>query len=257
MRTGTGQPQRIAVVGASSEIAQAAVLALVAAGGVEHALLSARDPATLDSFVGDLGSRGVAASAIAWDATGSDASGAGLVDALWAGGDLDLLLVAVGQLPVQTEVEADLDRFDALVQANFTAPAAVGLRAAERMRQQAHGMLVVVSSVSAERPRGDTYLYGATKAGLDALYTGLGERLHGSGVTVVVVRPGFVHTRMTTGLDPAPFATTPEKVGADIAAAVAAGVSKTVWSPAPLRGVMSVLRHLPRPVFRKLAASRE
>jgi decaprenylphospho-beta-D-erythro-pentofuranosid-2-ulose 2-reductase len=56
---------------------------------------------------------------------------------------------------------------------------------------------------------------------------------------------------MTAGLAQAPLATTPEAV----AAAVELGLrrrSETVWVPGALRVVMSALRHVPRPLFRRL-----
>ena len=253
MRGGTGQPQRIAVVGASSEIAQAAVRAIVARGGVEDVVLVAREPTALAAFAAELRAAGVSSSALAW--TAADPS-EDVVDGLWAEGDVDLVLVAVGQLPDAAAVEEEPGLVRGLVETNLAGPAELGLRAALMMREQGHGTLVVLSSVAAERPRADSYPYAATKAGLDAFFTGLGDRLIEDGVDVVVVRPGFVHTRMTEGLAPAPLATTPDKVGADIARAVAAGGPRTVWSPAPVRVLMSVLRHLPRPLFRRLAASR-
>lgn len=111
--------------------------------------------------------------------------------------------------------------------------------------------MVVLSSVAAERARRSNAIYGATKAGLDALAQSLADSLAGSGVRVLVVRPGFVRTRMTAGLDPAPFATTPEAV-AEATVAALAGREHTVWVPRGLRYVFAVLRHLPRPLYRRL-----
>lgn len=250
MRDGAGRPQRVAVLGGTSEIAQAAVAAIVAAGGVQEVVMTARDPEALPRLTS------VATRALSWAASATDAENAALVDALWAGGDVDLVLVAVGLLPDQEAVEADPALLAGVAQANFTGPAALGLRLAARLREQGHGMLAVISTVAAERPRADNYVYGATKAGLDAFFTGLGDRLEGSGVDVLVVRPGFVRTRMTAGLDEAPLTVDPDAVGAAIAAAVAAGGTRTIWAPAPLRVLMSVLRHLPRPLFRRLARAR-
>mgnify|MGYP003441060469 CR=1 FL=1 len=75
------------------------------------------------------------------------------------------------------------------------------------------------------------------------------------GASVLVVRPGFVRTAMTTHLDDGPMATTPEAVAADIVSGLRSG-AHTVWSPAKLRYVFAVLRHLPRPVWRRVAASK-
>ena len=83
--------------------------------------------------------------------------------------------------------------------------------------------MVVLSSVAGERARRSNFVYGSSKAGLDAFFTGLGDSLVGSGVRVLVVRPGFVTTKMTEGMDPAPLSTTPDKVAEVIVAGVASG----------------------------------
>jgi decaprenylphospho-beta-D-erythro-pentofuranosid-2-ulose 2-reductase len=119
------------------------------------------------------------------------------------------------------------------------------------LREQGHGTLVVLSSVAAERPRASNAIYGAAKAGLDALAQGLGDSVAGSGVRVLVVRPGFVKTRMTAGLKPPPFATTPDAVAAATSRALRRG-AHTVWAPGALRYVFAVLRHLPRAVYRRM-----
>jgi decaprenylphospho-beta-D-erythro-pentofuranosid-2-ulose 2-reductase len=121
----------------------------------------------------------------------------------------------------------------------------------DKLKAQGHGSLVALSSVAGERARRSNFVYGSTKAGLDAFYSGLTEALRPSGVTVTVVRPGFVHTKMTEGMKPAPLSTTPEAVAEIIVHAVRVK-QELVWAPAPLRFVMSALRHVPRPIFRKL-----
>jgi decaprenylphospho-beta-D-erythro-pentofuranosid-2-ulose 2-reductase len=110
---------------------------------------------------------------------------------------------------------------------------------------------VALSSVAGERARKSNFVYGSSKAGMDAFFQGLADSLEGTAVKVMVVRPGFVHTKMTEGLEPAPLSTTPEAVAAAIVRGLARGTG-TVWVPPALRYAMSALRHLPRPVFRKL-----
>ena len=105
--------------------------------------------------------------------------------------------------------------------------------------------------MAGERPRASNFVYGSTKAGMDAFYSGLADSLVGTGVSVLVVRPGFVRSKMTEGLPEAPLSTTPEAV----AEAIVTGVRKgrhTVWVPGAMRFVMSGLRHTPRAVFRRL-----
>jgi decaprenylphospho-beta-D-erythro-pentofuranosid-2-ulose 2-reductase len=109
----------------------------------------------------------------------------------------------------------------------------------------------VLSSVAAERPRAGNAIYGAAKAGLDALAQGLADATASSGVRVLVVRPGFVSTKMTAGLKPAPLATTSEAV-ADATVRALAGRAHTVWVPGRLRWMFALLRHMPRALFRRL-----
>jgi decaprenylphospho-beta-D-erythro-pentofuranosid-2-ulose 2-reductase len=116
---------------------------------------------------------------------------------------------------------------------------------------------VVLSSVAAVRPRKFNSVYGATKAALDAFARGLADELHGTGVDVLLVRPGFVSGRMTEGMTPAPLATTPAGVGSAVAAALdpvtlRARRRGVVWVPAPLVGLATVMRLIPRPIWRKL-----
>ncbi|MBK3587554.1 SDR family NAD(P)-dependent oxidoreductase, partial [Streptomyces sp. MBT57] len=116
---------------------------------------------------------------------------------------------------------------------------------------QGHGSLVVLSSVAGERARRADFIYGSSKAGLDAFAQGLGDALQGTGVQVMVVRPGAVRTRGAAGQPEQPLTTTPEEV----AGAIVTGLrrrSETVWVPGSLRVVMSALRHVPRPLYRRL-----
>ncbi|MCW2758718.1 MAG: 3-oxoacyl-[acyl-carrier protein] reductase, partial [Nocardioidaceae bacterium] len=134
---------------------------------------------------------------------------------------------------------------------NVLGPMSVGVPLAEVMRRQGHGVIVALSSVAGERVRRSNFVYGSGKAGADGFYLGLGEALRGSGARVLVVRPGFVHTKMTAGLDSAPLSVTPEQVADAIVDGVARG-RDLIWVPWALRPVMSVLRHVPRGVFRHL-----
>jgi decaprenylphospho-beta-D-erythro-pentofuranosid-2-ulose 2-reductase len=56
---------------------------------------------------------------------------------------------------------------------------------------------------------------------------------------------------MTSGLGEAPLAVTPDQVAEAVVDAIKSK-RELVWVPGPLRVVMSGLRHVPRPLFRKL-----
>jgi decaprenylphospho-beta-D-erythro-pentofuranosid-2-ulose 2-reductase len=134
---------------------------------------------------------------------------------------------------------------------NYVAPVVIGTVLANHMRHQGHGVIVALSSVAGERARRSNYVYGSTKAGLDAFFSGLADSLVGTGVSVLVVRPGFVRSKMTEGLAEAPLATSPEAVADAIVRGIRQG-RHTVWVPSAMRWVMSALRHTPRAVFRRL-----
>ena len=159
--------------------------------------------------------------------------------------------LAVGSLGGQAGLDAPRDESLGVMRLNFLGSGSLMLAALERLRAQRSGDLVVLSSAAVERPRASNAVYGAAKRGLDDLAQGLADSLAGTGVRVLVVRPGFVYTRMTAGLDPAPMATTPDAVAEAVAAGLAGG-AHTIWVPGRLHWVFTVLRHLPRSLYRRL-----
>ena len=109
----------------------------------------------------------------------------------------------------------------------------------------------MIASVAGVRTRASNFVYGSTKAGQDAFATGLGHSLHGTGARVMTVRPGFVRSAMTEGLEEAPFTVDPQAVAEAVAKGLKRG-SNVVWAPGKLRGVFSLLRLAPDFVWRKL-----
>jgi decaprenylphospho-beta-D-erythro-pentofuranosid-2-ulose 2-reductase len=222
-------------------------------------VLAARRPEALEATVKELheaatnhaGDVPVTVEAIAFDATATETHDAFVEDVFDRFGDFDLVLVAFGVYGSQEAADRDRGLALEMARTNYLGAVSIALPIAERLRTQGHGTIVVMSSVAGERARKSNYSYGATKAGLDAFFQGLGDALAGTGVSVMIVRPGFVHTKMTQGLSPAPLSTTPEAVADAIVDGLARG-SDIVWVPSALRWVMAVLRHLPRPIFRRL-----
>jgi decaprenylphospho-beta-D-erythro-pentofuranosid-2-ulose 2-reductase len=253
MKDALGAVQTVLVLGGTSEIALATVRRL-ARDRCRRVVLAVRDPAAGATAADDLRTAGVTdVHVVAFDAADPSGHAAVIEDAAGLVGDLDVVLLAFGVLGDQATFDADPVAAAAAVNVNLTGAVSSGLAAANRLRAQGHGTLVVLSSVAGERVRSENFVYGATKAGLDGFAQGLGDALQGTGARVMIVRPGFVHTRMTEGRDPAPFSTTPEKVADDIAAGLTKG-SEIVWSPAILRYLFATMRHLPRPVWRKVSA---
>ncbi|MGW5419652.1 decaprenylphospho-beta-D-erythro-pentofuranosid-2-ulose 2-reductase [Streptomyces sp. NPDC003943] len=249
MKDAFGAPQSLLVLGGTSEIGLATARRLIARR-TRTVWLAGRPSPALTEAADSLRALGADVRTVPFDAldTGSHEERLGK---LFAEGDIDLVLLAFGVLGDQTRDEADPLAAVRVAQTNYTGAVSAGLVCAQALQAQGHGSLVVLSSVAGERARRANFIYGSSKAGLDAFAQGLGDALHGTGVHVMVVRPGFVRSKMTEGLAEAPLATTPEAV----ATAIELGLrrrSETVWVPGALRVVMSALRHVPRPLFRRL-----
>jgi decaprenylphospho-beta-D-erythro-pentofuranosid-2-ulose 2-reductase len=241
-----GRPARILLLGGTSEIGLAILAALRAPAGTK-VLLAGRDEQRLAAAGKALPYQ---VSVLLFDATEPDAHPA-LIEGVFRDGPVDLVISAAGVLIPQEELDRDPVRAGQLVQANFTGHVTTVLAAAEKMRGQRHGTIVILSSIAAVRPRKANFVYGAAKAGLDAFGRGLADALHGTGVSVVLVRPGFVIGRMTAGMPAAPMSSTPEQVGTAVAAALRRGES-TVWVPGSLRIMAVALRLIPRPLWRRI-----
>jgi decaprenylphospho-beta-D-erythro-pentofuranosid-2-ulose 2-reductase len=249
VRDATGAVQSVLVLGGTSEIGVATARRLVR-DRARRVTLAVRDPERAEPVAADLRALGAEVEVVPFDATDFGSHEA-LVERVFEGGDVDLALVAWGVLGDQERLARDHDAAVAAAEVNYTGVVSVSIPLARRMTEQGHGTIVYLSSVAGERARASNFVYGSTKAGMDAFAQGLGDALAESGVRVMVVRPGFVKTKMTAGLDPAPLSTDAEAVAESIADGLRRN-AHTVWSPGPLRLVMSALRHLPRPVFRKL-----
>jgi decaprenylphospho-beta-D-erythro-pentofuranosid-2-ulose 2-reductase len=247
-----GAVQTALVLGGTSEIALATVRRL-ARDRLTKVVLAVRDVAAAEPVADGLRGDGLEVHVVAFDARDHAAHAAVIDAATNRVGDLDLVLLAFGVLGDQEELAADPVAAADAVTVNLGGAVSSGLAAANRLQVQGHGTLTVLSSVAGERVRAENFVYGATKAGLDGFAQGLGDALQGTGARVMIVRPGFVHTKMTEGREPAPFSTTPEAVADEIATGLAKGAD-VVWAPPVLRYVFSAFRHLPRPVWRKVSA---
>jgi len=244
-----GTPQKVLLLGGTSDIGLAVVRRLVARRPAQ-VVLAARPSERRDEAAAALVDAGHEVVALDFQAQDVD-SHQEVVDAAFAGADVDVAVVAFGVLGDQEAAWREHEAAVRTMQVNTTAAVGVGVLLAQRLSHQGHGTVVALSSVAGERPRRSNFVYGASKAGMDAFYTGLREALRPDGVRVVVVRPGFVRSTMTQGLQAAPLATDPDAVARWTVEAVERG-RDTVWAPPPLRWVMSALRHVPAPVFRRL-----
>ncbi|MFG3531522.1 SDR family NAD(P)-dependent oxidoreductase [Streptomyces sp. NPDC047917] len=298
MKDAFGAPQSLLVLGGTSEIALATARRLIALR-TRTVRLAGRPGPALDAAAAELRARGADVRTVDFDALDAE-SHPTVLGKVFTEGDVDMVLLAFGITGDQGRDEEEPLAAVRVAQTNYTGAVSAGLVCAGALQAQGHGSLVVLSSVAGERVRRADFIYGSSKAGLDAFTQGLGDALHGTGVHVMVVRPGVVRPEPAPATAPEPvpetvpaaraaspspaparggvallasarfasarsasarFASAPLEAPSltttpdAVAEAIVTGLrrrSETVWVPGPLRAVMSALRHVPRPLFRRL-----
>jgi len=249
----TGMPQSVVVVGGGSDISRAIMRAL-AGRRLSSALLAGRNEHHLQAVAEELRALSVGrVETERLDVTKIGGLESFADEAARRIGQIDLVLIAAGELGTSELPELDAPTVASLMTTNFTGPAAAMTAFARVLCAQGHGRIVVLSSPAGYRVRAANFVYGAGKAGLDGFALGLGDALAGSGVSVVVVRPGFVRTKMTAGRKVVPFAVDPPQVADAVVRALETG-AEVVWVPGFLRYIFGILRFAPRSLWRKMPA---
>jgi short-subunit dehydrogenase len=215
-------------------------------------LLAARHADKLDDEVSAVRAAGATAVHVREFDADDLASHAGLVESIVAEhGPIDTAVLAFGILGDQARAEADPGHAAAIVHTDFVAQVSLLTVLASTMRSAGTGTIVTFSSIAGARVRRANYVYGSAKAGLDGFCSGLADALHGSGVRLLVMRPGFVIGRMTEGMAPAPFSRTAPQV-ADATVHALGGKRSSVWFPWQVGALAVVMRLLPRPIWRRM-----
>ncbi len=259
-----GNVQSILVLGGTSDIAMATIERLTSAR-LNRVVLAGRPSPALEDAATRVRSFGVQnVSTIAFDATDPPRH-CDVIDAVFDGGDIDVVVfavgVAVGVGTVGGELEIERNPAAAVTMAmtNYVGPMNAGLLVAQRIRKQGHGFLAFITSVAGERPRKSTFVYGSTQSAIDSFAVGLGESLRGTGGRVLVIRVGKVATKQLGGTTVATGSRTATATAASavaVASAIAVGLrrkhSHVVYVPSSLRAKMRGVRHIPTNVFRHL-----
>jgi decaprenylphospho-beta-D-erythro-pentofuranosid-2-ulose 2-reductase len=246
-----GDPQTILVLGGTSEIGLAITAEYLATAPARVILAALPNDPKRDASVAQMQAAGAReVEVIDFDALETDAHPA-VIEKAWAKGDVDVAIVAFAVDFDPEELWQDQRKAVLTANINYTASVSVGVLLGQKMKAQASGRIIVMSSVAGERVRRSNFVYGSTKAGLDGFYLGLGEALREYGPRVTVIRPGMVRTEFSAHVDEAPLTVDKEDV-AKLAVASARKGKDLVWAPGPFRFVMMGLRHVPRPIFRKL-----
>jgi len=239
---------RIAIFGATSAIAQA-VARVYAARGARFFLV-ARDAAKLDAVHADLLARGAAQSRAQAADLSRIAELPELVDAAaGALAGIDVALIAHGVLPDQVRCQQSFEEAERALNVNFTSAASLVHELVNSFEKRGTGMVVALGSVAGDRGRQSNYVYGAAKGALALYLQGVRHRVHGTGVRVVTVKPGFVDTPMTAGFTKGALWATPERVARDIVRAIDAGASREIYVPGFWRAIMAIIRAVPERLF--------
>ncbi|MGA9872803.1 MAG: SDR family NAD(P)-dependent oxidoreductase [Rhodococcus sp. (in: high G+C Gram-positive bacteria)] len=247
--TATGESDTLLVLGGHSDIGMEVALRMAPQRTV---VLAARRSDQLREQVARLeaaGAREVAT--VYFDADDVSSHGPFLEAITRTHGVPTTIVLAFGILGDNARAQSDAAHALAIVHTDYVAQVSMLTHAATLLRRQGKGRLVVFSSVAGVRVRKANYVYGSAKAGLDGFACGLSDSLHGTGVKLLLVRPGFVIGSMTDGMSPAPFSSTPEQVADAVVRALDRGRAR-VWVPPILGPIYFGLGLLPAWLWRKM-----
>lgn len=246
--------RKVLILGATSTIAEHAARSLLAQGASLYCV--GRDKDRLGSIIEDLQVRGSGSARVAGESADllDSSNHEALIDrAEKSMGGMDGVLIAHGTLPDQKECEKSVEMTLAELDVNGVSVIRLLTLLANRFELAGSGVIAVISSVAGDRGRQSNYVYGAAKGMVSIFLQGLRNRLHGKGVAVVTIKPGFVDTPMTDGLDKSgPLWATPNAVGNGIVAAMRSG-KPVAYLPRFWWAIMFIIRHIPEFVFKRLS----
>ena len=249
MENATANPATVLLLGGTSEIGLAIVEEYLRSGSL-RAILAARPSQRRDEAAAALRRAGATVDVLDFDATAFETHPA-VIDAAWEIAEVDLAIVAFGVLGDPDRAWQNQADAVALAQVNYTGAVSVGVLLGQKMKAIGRGQIIALSSVAGEVVRRSNFVYGSSKAGFDGFYRLLGEALAPYGPTVLVVRPGQVRTKLLAGVRQNPGAIAPEALARAVVDAARRGRT-LIRVPGYFRVLMGVLKHLPRPVARRL-----
>ena len=242
---------RILVLGAYSGIAHG-LSKTWAADGHEFFLVGRRD-SELQRVARDLSARGASVTeTFVADLQESKATGEAIQASLKVLDQIDIVIVAYGILPVQSKDNVDESRAQRIIAINFTSVVTALITLSRILKKQGHGKIILLSSVAGLRGRASNYLYGSTKAALNAYASGMRADLHSVGIKVITVLPGFVRSAMTAHLPDSPLFIDSDKAG-QLIRKRADQNRDVIYVPGFWRIIMTVIRLIPEAIFKRLS----
>ncbi|MDV8068068.1 SDR family NAD(P)-dependent oxidoreductase [Rhodococcus sp. IEGM 1366] len=245
----TEDAETVLLLGGRSEIGLEIAVRLAPGGRIVLAARRSNDLEQQRTMLTDAGA--LAVTAVEFDADATDTHADFLAQVARAHGRIDVAVLAFGILGDQARAETDAAHAVAIVHTDYVAQVSILTLLADLMKRQGRGKIAVFSSVAGVRVRRANYVYGSAKAGLDGFASGLGDALHGSGIQLLLVRPGFVIGSMTEGMKPAPMSSTPAQVADAVVRGLQSGATR-VWVPRILQPVFFMMRLLPQSIWRRM-----
>src|SRR6185369_8405946 len=237
------------VTGASSGIGRGIALALGSRGA--HVTVAARRRDRLDELVRAIEAAGGTGEALELDVADADATYKA-VSSIDARRPLDFIVANAGIGGITPGKKLDWQRVKAIFETNLVGAAATIAGAVPGMVARGDGRIVAVASVAGFRGLPRFGAYSASKAGLITLCESLRIDLHGTGVSVTTVCPGYVQTEMLTPGKSHPFVVSVDDAVATILGAADARDAVCTF-PAPIVAGMRALGALPRPLYEFVA----
>jgi hypothetical protein len=244
--------KRIVIIGATSAIAEHCAR-LWAKEAVVDLTLVGRDKAKIERVAADLRVRSPQSVIRVLEADFINPLAIRqLVDSIAADGAVHTALIAHGSLPDQAVCQQDLTACHDALSVNGVSPMLFAEVFVGHMQKANQGTLAIIGSVAGDRGRKSNYVYGAAKGLVTRFAQGLQHRLAGTGVRVVLIKPGPTDTPMTAHL---------KQQGSrlarveDVARLIVKGVDQgkpIVYAPAKWALIMMIIRHLPNFIFNKL-----
>ncbi len=251
MKNAVGVPQSLLLLGGTSEIGLAIVAEYLQKGPMRVVLAALPNDPLRAQAVAQVEAAGASSvELIDFDATDFDAHPK-TIDAAFAGGDIDVAIVAFAVDFDAEELWQNQRKAVLLAQVNYTGSVSIGVLLGERLKAQGHGQIIAMSSVAGLRPRRSNFVYGSSKAGFDGFYLNLGLALEPFGASVLVIRPGMVRTKFSAHVKEAPL-TIDKDVIARLAVDAALKGKTLIYAPAPWGFVSFGLKNVPQPIFKKL-----
>ncbi|ROZ46684.1 SDR family NAD(P)-dependent oxidoreductase [Rhodococcus sp. WS3] len=245
----TEDAETVLLLGGRSEIGLEIAVRLAPGRRIVLAARRSSDLEQQRTMLTDAGA--LAVTAVEFDADATDTHADFLAQVARAHGRIDVAVLAFGILGDQARAETDAAHAVAIVHTDYVAQVSILTLLADLMKRQGRGKIAVFSSVAGVRVRRANYVYGSAKAGLDGFASGLGDALHGSGIQLLLVRPGFVIGSMTEGMKPAPMSSTPAQVADAVVRGMQSGATR-VWVPRILQPVFFMMRLLPQSIWRRM-----